>query len=177
MSSRDMTLTKNSQSTASTKVENRRSTLIKRFLALNAEHIDSLEPALKGAPLDEQVHILESSLQKDYNGDFVRFFNDLQADEQDLRLKTSHQVKGTIGPNPIFAPPPSSYMDGYHTARAKHQEQLRRCLASARRAPPTTPGGSISPSYNRTKGTIPGYGNFSSWTKYRQLNGTAMMNR
>jgi hypothetical protein len=147
--------------------------IIKRFVERNVGHIEAIDPNLKDKSLHEQIDLLQSSLSTDYNGDFVRFFDHLQADERDLRLRTSHQVASAIGPHPIYAPPPSLQMDGYQTARLKHADQIKRVLRSAR--DPTL--GEEAPRYNRTKGSIAGYGNFSEWQKYKQLNATAMLNR
>lgn len=151
----------------------RRNSLIKRFLERNSAHIEAIDPILKNKSVQEQVDALQTALSSEYGGDFVRFFNDLQADERDLRLRTSHQVASTIGPQPTYAPPPSCHMDGYQTARKKHDAQIRRVLGSARE--PTVDA--EAPRYNRTKGTIADYGNFSEWSKYKQLNATAMLNR
>ena len=57
------------------------------------------------------------------------------------------------------------------------QEQIQRVLTSARDRPTTEGGSLVAGRFNRTKGTIAGYGSFSGWSKYRQLNATAMLDR
>mmetsp|Transcript_24789 Transcript_24789/g.55830 ORF Transcript_24789/g.55830 Transcript_24789/m.55830 type:complete len:258 (+) Transcript_24789:84-857(+) len=148
-------------------------TLIQRFIAKNANVIEKLDPKLSDLPVPAQVEKLKESCQRDYQGNFVKFMNDLQADEFDLRLKSSFQVGETIGPNPPYMVAQSVQLDGYQTARAKQEERLTRMLMSARSKEPDPDAGM----HNRTRGTIPEYGNFSNWTKYTQLNASAMMNR
>lgn len=147
--------------------------LIQRFIAKNAGVIEKLDPRLKDLPVPAQVEKLNESCLRDYNGDFVKFMNDLQADEFDLRLKSSHQVGETIGPNPPYMVAQSVQMDGYQTARVKQEQRISRMLMSARSKEPDPDAAQ----HNRTRGTIPEYGNFSNWTKYTQLNSSAMMNR
>ena len=123
---------------------------------------------MSGLTLPEVVNRLETSLGRDYHGDFSKFIGNLEADELDLKLRTSLSVGSVLGPSPSYAPPPSLSMDGYETARDKHAELMQRCLMPTQHA---------AEHFNRTKGTIAGYGGFSSWSKYRALNATAMLNR
>lgn len=152
-------------------------TLMKRFVARNAAHIGALDPSLTGLPFNDQVSKLQTTCDEQYRGDFVKYLNVLQADELDLRLRTSYQVANTIGPKPDYAPPRSCAMDGYQTARAKHREQIQRVLTSARAIATSRGTPIVAGEFNRTKGTIAGYGGFSEWTKFRQLNATAMLKR
>ena len=69
-----------------------RDTLIKRFLTRNSKNIEALDPTLAGLPIPHQVLKMQGTLDGQYGGDFVRYYNDLQADERDLRMRTSYQV-------------------------------------------------------------------------------------
>jgi hypothetical protein len=140
-------------------------------------------------------------------GDFEKFIKDMKADETDLRLRASHQMGAQINPTPTYCQPLSQSMDGYATARRKHEQRITRLTnpsGSARRSArqhqdsqrqqqqqhpkggDTGRGSSrgfepfiqvTSPLNHRTKGDIPEYGNFSGWSKYRQLNASAMLDR
>jgi hypothetical protein len=144
-------------------------TFLKRFIAKNAHFIGELDPSMAALSFSDQVRYLKEHLGSRYGGDHVRFFNDLQGDERDLRLRGSVQVRASIHPVVTYGVPHSQTLDGYETARQKHRMQIERVLASAR--------SSDAPYYNRTKGTLSDYGSFSSWAKFRQLNATAMLNR
>jgi len=150
-----------------------RDTFIRRFIEKNSNFIGELDPSMAALPFPAQVKYLKEHLDSRYNGDHIRFFNDLQGDEQDLRLKASVQVRESINPLVTYGVPHSQMQDGYETARQKHKQQIERVLLSAR----SEQKQSDLPYYNRTKGTISDYGSFSSWAKYRQLNATAMLNR
>lgn len=148
-------------------------TFIKRFIAKNANFIGEMDPSMAPLSFNNQVRYLKAHLESEYDNDHVRFFNDLQGDEQDLRLKASVQVRESIHPVVTYGVPHSQVLDGYETARQKHRQQIERVLLSARAKPKE----SDQPYYNRTKGTISDYGSFSAWAKLRQLNATAMLNR
>jgi hypothetical protein len=150
-----------------------RDTFIRRFIEKNSNFIGELDPSMAALPFPAQVKYLKEHLDSRYNGDHIRFFNDLQGDEQDLRLKASVQVRESINPLVTYGVPHSQMQDGYETARQKHKQQIERVLLSAR----SEQKQSDLPYYNRTKGTRSDYGSFSSWAKYRQLNATAMLNR
>ena len=59
-------------------------------------------------------------------GDFEKFIKDMKADETDLRLRASHQMGAQINPTPTYCQPLSQSMDGYATARRKHEQRITR---------------------------------------------------
>ena len=177
-------------SVASSSPEKTQQEVIRDYVVRNHAHSELLEPRFKDVrKVSDQVAIMQEILDDEYAGDFSRFYADFKADETDLHLKSSHQMSSQIHPNPTYNPPLSQHFDGYETVRRKHEQRLARMTApaSARLSDlETSPDTSrstaplkqlTSPQNHRTKGTIPEYGNFSGWSKYRQLNASAMLNR
>ena len=175
---------------------------MKSVLASNHNYTELLEPRLRHVRnLPDQFAVMLDILDTDYGGDFENFYADLKADSSDLRLRSSHHMGAQINPTPAYNPPLSQAMDGYATSRRKHEARIMRLTAPPSSARGDGPGAAASGSdstsrrestrrsattatnqytsvlNHRTKGDIPEYGNFSGWSKYRQLNASAMIDR
>ena len=122
------------------------------------------------------AHLMHQCDQQ-YAGDFATLLRNLEHDARELRLRSSVGAQMALRPPETYRAPESRLQeqhalghDGYETARRKQRETLDRVYAHGLHKPLTGESELVDTNgyvYNRTKGTIPDWGNCANWCAAR----------
>ena len=151
--------------------------MLRRFWHTNRDKMWAIEPRLRDMPLNSAVDHLMHQCDQQYAGDFATLLRNLEHDARELRLRSSVGAQMALRPPETYRAPESRLQeqhalghDGYETARRKQRETLDRVYAHGLHKPLTGESELVDTNgyvYNRTKGTIPDWGNCANWCAAR----------
>lgn len=87
-----------------------------------------LGPAFAGLTQAQCVGKLLDKLDGEYKGDFNLYYKHLMDDDYATKIRSSVQMRRVTRPEVPYGPPPShpDTLDGYATARRKHEDTMNR---------------------------------------------------